>query len=653
MSWEINANKAGKITALTEGKFLDRNIEVNVPAGSASVTAKTITTNPTVSWDSTNKKIKATYSGSDTVNGSATAGWVTSVSGATVSTTGTTNVDPTTLDSALVAGNIKSGSTIFGVAGNLTGASFGTTSATRDGNTVSWGTGWITEGSSTGTTTSRTKGDGSVSATASGVTLGTAVTSAPSSGKYITVTGSGAVSTGTGWVTNGSTTSNTATKYYPIATASFANAATSGKTYTDVSSSAPVLVSGDYLYINKGYVDSDRKISLAKLVPDSATLVGTAAAYLYKDYTAYDKDGTLITGTMNDATLGASATASATIDSASFEYNSSSGKFDVTGSKAISGTATATVSTIGYAKSGTTGTGSTSGTANLSTTVNKVSLGTSKTSGNLTVAPTLARTAKPSGDTWTDAASGAATTTKPTSGVYVQIDAAAATNTLKVKPTVSSAGYGDTTNYGYTEYSASVGAAKATTAYVPIQGASGSATGGAANATGTGVTLGTKTTTKPTDGKYITVTGSGNYNIGTAGWITSGVKTGGSATAYYPITASTQTNSCTATASKVNAKATYGTSVAISDATNYSNAGVLTSAPTGTGVVYLTIAPTISTTNGTAKADATASCSVTAGYADAATKPATATQNTTAVGVDTTKGDTRYIQVYTGTYSVS
>ena len=653
MAWQITADKAGTVTALTEGKFLDRNIEFEVPAGSAKVVSKTITKNPTVTWDSTNKKIKATYSGSDTVDGSATAGWVTSVTGATVSTSGTTNVDPATLDASLVSGNIKSGTSIFGVSGSLTGASFGTTTATRNGNTVSWGTGWITEGSSTGDVTSRTKGEGSVSATPTGLDLGTPVTSAPSSGKYIKVDGSGTVSTGTGWITSGSTTSNTDTKYYPVDTASFTNAATNGKTYTDISSSAPVLVSGDYLYVNKGYFDTDSKISLAKLVPDAATLVGSAAAYLYKDYTAYDKDGTLITGTMNDATLTASATGSATISSATYEYNSSSGKFNVTGSAAISGTASAGVGNVGYAKNGLTGSGSTTGTVNLSTTVNKVSLGTTKTSGNLTVAPTLARTAKPSSDTWTDAASGAVTTTKPTSGVYVQIDAAAATNTLKVKPTVSSAGYGDTSNYGFTEYSVSVGAAKATTAYVPITNSAGTASSGAANATGTGVALGTKTTTAPTSGKYIKVDGSGKYNVTTAGWITSGEKTGGSATAYYPIATSSQTNSCTATASKVNPKATYSTSVAISDSENYNSTGVLTTAPTTTGAVYITISPTISKTNGSAKADASASCSVTVGYADADTKTATATQKSVDVGIDDTKGTTRYIQVYTGEFSVA
>ena len=65
-----------------------------------------------------------------------------------------------------------------------------------------------------------------------------------------------------------------------IAAATFANSATSGTTYVDISNTtdAPVLVSGDALYINKGYVDN-LKISLAKLVPDGAS-AGLASGHI-------------------------------------------------------------------------------------------------------------------------------------------------------------------------------------------------------------------------------------------------------------------------------------------------------------------------------------------------------------------------------------
>ncbi len=86
------------------------------------------------------------------------------------------------------------------------------------------------------------------------------------------------------------------TTYIPIPGATFANAETSGQTYEDISSSAPALIEGDYLYINKGYT-TNKKISLAKLVPDHAT-AGLAASHILSGYSAYNNDGTLINGTI-------------------------------------------------------------------------------------------------------------------------------------------------------------------------------------------------------------------------------------------------------------------------------------------------------------------------------------------------------------------
>lgn len=96
---------------------------------------------------------------------------------------------------------------------------------------------------------------------------------------------------GTGYITSGS-----------IPAATFANSASSGVTYLDISnvSDAPMLISGDYLYINKGYTDN-LKISLAKLVPDWNTtdypnIAG--AAQMLQGYVAYNQDGGILTGTI-------------------------------------------------------------------------------------------------------------------------------------------------------------------------------------------------------------------------------------------------------------------------------------------------------------------------------------------------------------------
>ena len=83
-----------------------------------------------------------------------------------------------------------------------------------------------------------------------------------------------------------------------LTTASFANSGTSGETYVDISgtTAAPVLVSGDYLYINEGWTDNV-KISLAKLVPDGSDVKGHSE-YILSGHSAYDTDGTLVAGSI-------------------------------------------------------------------------------------------------------------------------------------------------------------------------------------------------------------------------------------------------------------------------------------------------------------------------------------------------------------------
>jgi hypothetical protein len=97
----------------------------------------------------------------------------------------------------------------------------------------------------------------------------------------------GNASWGTGWITSDS-----------MSPAAFKNSATSGKTYVDISntSEAPVLVSGDYLYIDAGYTDY-LKIKLSKLVPDGSDVKGHSE-YILSGHSAYDNDGTLVAGSI-------------------------------------------------------------------------------------------------------------------------------------------------------------------------------------------------------------------------------------------------------------------------------------------------------------------------------------------------------------------
>jgi len=78
--------------------------------------------------------------------------------------------------------------------------------------------------------------------------------------------------------------------------ATFANSSSGQTQYVDISATteAPVLVSGGYLYINKGYTDN-LKISLAKLVPDGAS-ADLASGVILSGYAAYDNDGNLVAG---------------------------------------------------------------------------------------------------------------------------------------------------------------------------------------------------------------------------------------------------------------------------------------------------------------------------------------------------------------------
>lgn len=62
---------------------------------------------------------------------------------------------------------------------------------------------------------------------------------------------------------------------------------------------------------------------------------------------------------------------------------------------------------------------------------------------------------------------------------------------------------------------------------------------GSATASSGNITLGSKTTTKPSSGAYITVTGSGSAKVTKAGWLALDEEKSASQTAYYPITSRT------------------------------------------------------------------------------------------------------------------
>lgn len=244
-----------------------------VKKGSASVTAgQSITTSGSITRNGST--LTATLSGSKTINGSATAGWVTSVSGASVSASGTATANVSDLEPNLTAANIVKGATVFGI-------------------------------------------------------------------------------TGTGGNNKAVTFSNAAT----------ANGDGTSQTYTDVTENAPVLVAGDYLYVNEGYT-GNVKMSLAKLVPDGTTITtNTTSNLIYKTVTARNDDGKLVTGTMDDATVKSGAPSVSGTPSVGAQ-NSSTKKYPLTATISV---AAPSVTAGGYITSavGTKSTNSGSVTINL------------------------------------------------------------------------------------------------------------------------------------------------------------------------------------------------------------------------------------------------------------------------------------------------
>jgi len=195
-------------------------------------------------------------------------------------------------------------------------------------------------------------------------------------------------------------------------------------------------------------------------------------------------------------------------------WNSTSSKFTQSASGRI---AAPIVNTAGYISSteGTRNSNNLSGFKELNTVTVGVNI-----SGTAKVTPAIKRTAKPTSDTWVDAASGAVITSKPTSGVYVRVDADAVTNTLTITGKVSDEGYGTMEHYNTdTATSQSVGSNAATSTYVPIK--TGTITSGTASITST--TIAYNSTNSNFD-----ITGSADVSaptINTEGYVSSSIGT--------------------------------------------------------------------------------------------------------------------------------
>lgn len=216
-------------------------------------------------------------------------------------------------------------------------------------------------------------------------------------------------------------------------------------TTTGVSSTKAKATIGTAGYISAG--DAESAVDTVNITP---TIHGGTNRYLKK------------------GSVEVSGNASATITGLNYTYNSENQNFDVTGNGAISGTATAEV-TAGYIPTG--DTGSITGTANLTGNTAKIALKATKSSGTALQTPEIAKQAI-SITNVTDAANGNASTTAPTSGVYVAVKSAKKSSNVVVKAQVQSAGYGTTTDYTEGSVTTESGANASAVTYVPVKSAS-------------------------------------------------------------------------------------------------------------------------------------------------------------------------------------
>lgn len=119
------------------------------------------------------------------------------------------------------------------------------------------------------------------------------------------------------------TTKDSSDYYIPVAKAAYSSALPTGMVetdFTDISSSAPALVSGGYLYIKEGY-NKNQKISLAKLVPDKGTIVGSSSDAIVSGESAYNNDGVLVSGSLAKASLSGALHANQTTTAGYDFYN--------------------------------------------------------------------------------------------------------------------------------------------------------------------------------------------------------------------------------------------------------------------------------------------------------------------------------------------
>ena len=484
---------------------------VPITIGSATTPATSITSNPTITLAS--GKITASYSSSKSITPTVSAGWVASGTAGTVSTSGSetktlTEDEKKTLVGTAVVTSGAGTTTISGPSYNSTNSNY-TITATTSIAAPSVGTaGYISSSIGTKNTNSASK-----STTLNKIALTNTVTM---SDKKVTpvLSRTAKTSSNKAWVDaasgSGTTTEPSSNPYVKVDAAAVAATITAN-------ASASITTAGYGDSTNVSAFTGSKSANVGSNAASSLYIpITTTTASVSKNTVTYGTGW--ITGGTSTVGSGSVKSGTGTITVGSPKYDSTKTNFTVSASLTIPAP---TVVSEGYISSsiGTKSANSASGTL----TLNRVGLEATISNGGAST-PVISRTAKPSADTWVDAASGAVTTTKPTSGPYVQVDVVAATKTITATPKVSSDGYGTTSYYSSSNTSTIGGHNKATTAYVPITVATTQPTlSGATTTWSTGWVTGGKTTVPTASVSKTSLTTQSDSATISAGYLASAV----------------------------------------------------------------------------------------------------------------------------------
>lgn len=178
----------------------------------------------------------------------------------------------------------------------------------------------------------------------------------------------------------------------------------------------------------------------------------------------YGPDRTVVIKSMSDGQEAEVSAVDTTVTTLTYTADDTNHTFDISGTQAIPAP---TVDQAGII-SATKGTKN-AATASVDATVDQVKVGVTASSTNVEVTPVIQRTAKAANETFVDVASGAATTSAPTTGGYIKVDVPAVSESVTVSGKVSAAGYGTADHHQKdADTTITAGSKAATTAYIPV-----------------------------------------------------------------------------------------------------------------------------------------------------------------------------------------